>query len=117
MQLSIFLMRFKMIAKARKKLRKYDLASVARLGITRSPEHFGSSHTVVTYFPLNTLGKMHPDKLFFSRLRGTEQVNLYIHIPFCKSKCGYCSYVSEPAPTQERIGNYLLALSEELRMY
>jgi len=113
----LFLRRFKMIAEAREKLRKYDLASVARLGITRSPEHFGSSHTVVTYFPLNTLGKMHPDELFFSRLRGTEQVNLYTHIPFCKSKCGYCSYVGEPAPTQERIGNYLLALSEELRMY
>jgi len=106
-----------MIAEARKKLREYALAYVAQLGIRRTSEHFGSSHTVVTYFPLNILSKMPQDEFFFSRLRGSKPVNLYAHIPFCKSKCGYCSYVSEPNPSQDRIENYLLALNKELAMY
>ncbi|MBF0196289.1 MAG: radical SAM family heme chaperone HemW [Planctomycetes bacterium] len=28
-----------------------------------------------------------------SRQKGTKPAGLYIHIPFCQSKCGYCSFV------------------------
>ncbi len=105
-----------MVEKARKILESYDLFSVKNLGIKRSNEHFGSSHTVVTYFPLNTLGKVSQNEVLFS-LNGDNPVNLYVHIPFCKSKCGYCSYVSEPSAPESRINKYLSSLSRELRMY
>ena len=41
----------------------------------------------------------------------TEYV--YIHIPFCKQKCRYCSFVSFPAT--EYIKKYLTAISKEIK--
>ena len=38
--------------------------------------------------------------------------NVYIHIPFCKSKCKYCSFVSFPKLEQK--ANYLDALKKEI---
>lgn len=39
--------------------------------------------------------------------------NVYIHIPFCKSKCKYCSFVS--FPRLELKEQYLQALAKEIR--
>ncbi|MGD9900996.1 MAG: radical SAM family heme chaperone HemW [Spirochaetales bacterium] len=38
---------------------------------------------------------------------------LYIHIPFCKSKCAYCSFISFPAG-KEVMENYIDALVSEI---
>ena len=40
--------------------------------------------------------------------------NIYIHIPFCKSKCAYCSFVSKCANADE-IDRYFKALVEEIK--
>ena len=37
---------------------------------------------------------------------------LYLHIPFCRSKCGYCDFASAPG-TPEEIDSYLGALAAE----
>jgi len=84
--------------------------------LERSKEQFGTSHTVVTYFPLNTLGEMSEQDVL-PTLKEAEYVNLYVHIPFCKSKCGYCSYVSEPNASPKEIQEYLSALITELGMH
>ena len=39
--------------------------------------------------------------------------NLYIHIPFCRSKCGYCAFYSEPE-REELIDAYLAKLAEDI---
>lgn len=39
----------------------------------------------------------------------------YIHIPFCKSKCKYCSFVSYP--NIEEKGQYLKVLEKEIRYF
>lgn len=41
--------------------------------------------------------------------------NVYIHIPFCKSKCKYCSFVSFPAVEKKQ--EYLSVLSNEIRHF
>jgi len=41
--------------------------------------------------------------------------SVYIHIPFCKSKCKYCSFVS--FPTLEKKQEYLDALKKEISHY
>ena len=41
--------------------------------------------------------------------------SIYIHIPFCPSKCAYCSFLSSPiGPFSDRISDYLEKVSEEL---
>lgn len=34
-------------------------------------------------------------------------MNYYIHVPFCRSKCGYCAFYSEPSPSGEAEDAYL----------
>ena len=43
----------------------------------------------------------------------TNTIELYIHIPFCKSKCRYCDFCSFRAE-EETIHAYLGKLKEEL---
>jgi oxygen-independent coproporphyrinogen-3 oxidase len=43
-------------------------------------------------------------------------VSLYIHIPFCKSKCRYCDFLSAPCSEGERV-RYIEALKAELTLY
>jgi len=41
--------------------------------------------------------------------------NLYVHIPFCPSRCNYCSFVSVPMSKQKKlVGNYVEQLVREI---
>ncbi|MCD6119234.1 coproporphyrinogen III oxidase family protein [bacterium] len=48
-------------------------------------------------------------------------VNLYIHIPFCKSKCGYCDFLSWPVSdiwhADQVIAGYFAAIKREIEQY
>ncbi len=41
---------------------------------------------------------------------------VYLHIPFCLSKCGYCSFFSE-AYNSAKIQNYITDLKREIKLY
>ena len=43
-----------------------------------------------------------------------KSLGLYLHIPFCKSKCLYCDFCSFPRPTQEDTDAYVQALCRDL---
>ncbi|MFW6054832.1 MAG: radical SAM family heme chaperone HemW [Thermodesulfobacteriota bacterium] len=42
-------------------------------------------------------------------------MHLYVHVPFCRSRCSYCGFVSYPYD-RGRVEDYLLALTEEIRV-
>jgi len=44
-----------------------------------------------------------------------EQAGLYIHVPFCLSKCGYCSFYS--IKSVNLIPEYIAALKKEIKFY
>lgn len=44
-----------------------------------------------------------------------EKAGLYIHIPFCLSKCGYCSFYS--IKSLNLVPQYIEALKKELEHY
>ena len=44
-----------------------------------------------------------------------EALELYLHIPFCAKKCGYCDFLSFAAD-DDTIGKYISALCGEIRM-
>ncbi len=56
-----------------------------------------------------------PDSKIKDTLKESE-VALYIHIPFCKSKCLYCPYVSFTR-REKLVSKYIEALKAEIRMY
>lgn len=43
-----------------------------------------------------------------------EQVGLYIHVPFCRSKCPYCAFVSSSCGEKEPPAHYLAALGQHM---
>ena len=45
-----------------------------------------------------------------------KDLGLYLHIPFCIQKCGYCDFLSAPAGREEREA-YVQALEIEIRSY
>ena len=44
-----------------------------------------------------------------------SELSLYVHIPFCRTKCGYCSFISYSGRDQDRQG-YVEALIKEIRL-
>ncbi|MBR2930318.1 MAG: radical SAM family heme chaperone HemW [Clostridia bacterium] len=47
----------------------------------------------------------------------TDAVGLYIHIPFCRSKCRYCDFASYGGKTGADIDLYIDALASEIKGY
>ena len=46
-----------------------------------------------------------------------KPVSLYIHIPFCKSKCPYCDFYSARPEEDDVFDRYLAALCARLAVY
>ncbi len=45
-----------------------------------------------------------------------KSLSVYLHVPFCIGKCGYCSFYSKP-PDEGEVERYLDALGEEIRRW
>jgi oxygen-independent coproporphyrinogen-3 oxidase len=43
--------------------------------------------------------------------------SLYVHIPFCRSKCAYCDFLSFPLEDEDELSRYLEALIREMALY
>ena len=46
-----------------------------------------------------------------------KRLGIYIHIPFCLSKCAYCDFNSAPAPNPECVTRYVNALIAHMGSY
>lgn len=44
-------------------------------------------------------------------------LGIYVHIPFCKSKCRYCDFCSFPACSENQMQEYARALLGEIELY
>ena len=45
-----------------------------------------------------------------------EPIGLYLHIPFCRSKCPYCDFCSYPHPSSELMETYTHELARRIRV-
>ncbi len=53
---------------------------------------------------------------FAHRLKGPGH-GLYLHVPFCQRKCGYCNLFSVTGAKEEDIERYLDAIERQVRQY
>lgn len=44
-----------------------------------------------------------------------REIGLYIHIPFCKSKCNYCDFYSLSCPQSDKIADYVSVICAHMR--
>ena len=44
-------------------------------------------------------------------------LGLYLHFPFCKSKCYYCDFNSYPLKNDHQVLSYISALHKEIALY
>ena len=43
-------------------------------------------------------------------------LGLYLHIPYCKAKCGYCDFLSRPLSAQRELDSYTRALKHDIAL-
>lgn len=53
---------------------------------------------------------------YFYHLEG-EGHSLYLHLPFCESKCGYCDLFSVTGLNETRIDNYIETVISQIKQY
>lgn len=46
-----------------------------------------------------------------------KNVGIYVHVPFCMSKCHYCDFCSEQRADEEKKDRYVTRLCEEIRLF
>jgi coproporphyrinogen III oxidase-like Fe-S oxidoreductase len=91
------------------------------LGISRTV--LGGSHSVAIYPPVDSLTPFDPIQAVGAMGWGKE-ISLYVHIPFCETRCTFCHYTVEhyDGGTENRAGNgkvahYLATLTRELAFW
>ena len=47
----------------------------------------------------------------------TEPIGIYVHIPFCRSKCSYCDFCSFAGALEKYEKKYVEALVDEMQEY
>ena len=52
---------------------------------------------------------------FFTTKRKKTPLGIYIHVPFCRSKCQYCDFYSLTAKDDKLIDNYLTAVCDHIK--
>ncbi len=48
---------------------------------------------------------------------GTAPRSLYLHAPYCRSRCGYCAFASAALPTAPDWEGYAQALAREAQRW
>lgn len=77
--------------------------------IARYTDYMYSYPHKTAYRPFARPVRLQP---YLEALRG-RTASLYFHLPFCRSKCGYCNLFSIPAHRGEAIDRYLRALHRQ----
>lgn len=50
----------------------------------------------------------------FSSNKHKKSLGIYIHVPFCVSKCGYCDFYSLPCPEKRKMHQYVRAVKKHI---
>ena len=97
-----------------KAIAEYAAGDYGRIADELAVGSFDSSRVVL----YNTLFYRPPLKVdswdYFRSLRKASGQNLYLHVPFCRTSCLYCTYEKVLTPSAETVGRYLQAIRHEI---
>ncbi|MBV1757580.1 MAG: coproporphyrinogen dehydrogenase HemZ [Dethiosulfatibacter sp.] len=115
---------YRMLSKHYDIVSKYGILSGTRpVKLVRTTLESGYNHQQIkevlnqTYLmEQDTIGRLLSVCAFENSLlkKDTGSVSLYIGIPFCPSRCHYCSFISEICNNETELDEYLNILTEEL---
>jgi oxygen-independent coproporphyrinogen III oxidase len=99
----------------RAKERVSDLHRLQEQGlICKSGDFFPSVH----YPPITMYQPMTEEEMFASySMPADGLLDVYAHIPFCKSRCNFCHYPVKLGERSEEKSRYIAALSKEMDLY
>jgi oxygen-independent coproporphyrinogen-3 oxidase len=98
---------------------QYDPADVFAAGLALH-------HIANTAYPIAHITTMRPYRLPHSQVQaaaplawqGVDRLGLYVHIPFCEARCGFCEYtVVDPAANADSEDLYFDLLHREFELY
>ena len=52
---------------------------------------------------------------FFTNIKNKTPLGIYVHVPFCRSKCQYCDFYSIPSRDNELLEKYIDAICDHIR--
>jgi oxygen-independent coproporphyrinogen-3 oxidase len=94
-----------------------DLSRLRQLGLVA--KHADFSPSGVHYPPITDYPPITEDEMFEGyTLPSDGKVDVYAHIPFCRSRCTFCHYPLKLGPNlQEEKDRYLAAIEKEMDLY
>lgn len=100
------------------------LPALHAAGVSISRAVLGGSHSVAVYPPIDSLTPIDANQVLDTIEFGRD-TSLYVHIPFCETRCTFCHYavqhypsrVSASHPGDDEVARYLKALKRELAFW
>lgn len=100
------------------------LPALHAAGLSISRTVLGGSHSVAVYPPIDSLTPVDPKRVL-DTIRFGRDTSVYVHIPFCETRCTFCHYAVQhysgrgsASQTRAReVARYLEALERELAFW
>ncbi len=76
-------------------------------------------YNYVYKYPSKRAYRRFPDPIKIDNIwhNNTQDVNIYIHVPFCRQRCAYCTLFTTTKHTPELIETYVEKICEQIKFY
>lgn len=99
-----------LVSRAERDADTVDVGRLAAQGLLLSPQEM---YLTGTYPPLKAMRDVTEMAVLADASR---DLNLYLHIPFCRQRCTFCHFAKEIRAGQQRVAAYLGALNNEIAL-
>ncbi len=102
------------VARAKQATRELATEELVDLGIVPKGEPFVP---VITYPAMGLMPSASAEEVLGPDPAVRQPVALYLHLPFCLTRCHFCHWVTRVGSTEEEVAGYLDGLDLEIRLY